>query len=304
MSTTPEQGFTFTEAPLPYGRTGVAISIRIDEILHDERSDYGRIQVFATPFFGRMLVIDGIIQTTEVDEFIYHEMLVLPPSLAFGRPASLLIIGGGDGGALRQAVKVSSLHRIIAVDIDPVVTEVSRRYLPTVSGGAFADPRVQLLHADGAQYVQECNERFDVVVLDLTDPVSGGPAEALFDEPFLRQVQRVLTPGGVMAMQCGSLVFQPDEVRRPTTDWPASSRQRACMQRWCRPTNWACSDSCWPATGSSPSPNNCSPPAPPSCAARYSSSPRTSSPPPHCSPQRTASDRVTRTGSGVAVLGP
>ncbi len=214
MSTTPEQGFTFTEAPLPYGRTGVAISIRVDEIQHDERSDYGRIQVFATPFFGRMLVIDGIIQTTEVDEFIYHEMLVLPPSLAFGRPASLLIIGGGDGGALRQAVKVSSLHRIIAVDIDPVVTEVSRRYLPTVSGGAFADPRVQLLHADGAQYVQECSERFDVVVLDLTDPVSGGPAEALFDEPFLRQVQRVLTPGGVMAMQCGSLVFQPDEVRQ------------------------------------------------------------------------------------------
>jgi len=214
MTTPTEPGFTFTEAALPYGRTGVQIAVRVDEVLHDEHSAYGHVQVFGTPFFGRMLVIDGIIQTTELDEFIYHEMLVLPPCLAFGRPANLLIVGGGDGGALRQAVKVSSLRRIVAVDIDPLVTEVSRRHLPAVSGGAFDDPRVELLHADGARYVRECGERFDVVILDLTDPVPGGPAEALFDAPFLQQVRRVLAPGGVVAMQTGSLVLQPEEVRQ------------------------------------------------------------------------------------------
>ncbi len=214
MTTPTESGFTFTEAALPYGRTGVQIAVRVDEVLHDEHSAYGHVQVFDTPFFGRMLVIDGIIQTTELDEFVYHEMLVLPPCLAFGRPANLLIVGGGDGGALRQAVKVSSLRRIVAVDIDPLVTEVSRRHLPAVSGGAFDDPRVELLHADGARYVRECGERFDVVILDLTDPVPGGPAEALFDAPFLQQVRRVLAPGGLVAMQTGSLVLQPEEVRQ------------------------------------------------------------------------------------------
>lgn len=202
----------FTEQALPHGRSGITISVEVTASIYDEQSTWGHIQVLDTPFHGRMLVIDGVIQTTENDEFIYHEMLVLAPSLQHGAPASMLVIGGGDGGALRQALRLKSLDRVVQVEIDDMVTTVCRRHLPGVSGGAFDDPRVELVFADGAEYVRATGEQFDVVVLDLTDPVPGGPAERLFGEDFLREVKRVLAPGGVLAMQCGSLTFQPDEV--------------------------------------------------------------------------------------------
>jgi spermidine synthase len=203
----------FTERDLPYGRPGVRIGLEVTGVRYDERSPYGHIQVLDTPFHGRTLVIDGVVQTTEHDEFIYHEMLVLAPSIQHGRPASMLIVGGGDGGALRQALRLRSLEKVVQVEIDETVTKVCREHLPGISGGAFDDPRVELVFADGAEYVGSRTGDFDVVVLDLTDPVPGGPAEPLFAEDFLRQARDALAPGGVLAMQCGSLTLQPDEVR-------------------------------------------------------------------------------------------
>lgn len=213
MNKSVSQSFWLTEQGLPFGRGGVRISVEVTKVLYDERSRYGHIQALETPFFGRMLLIDGIIQTTESDEFIYHEMMVQLPGLQFGAPRQILVIGGGDGGALRQALRFPSLEWVVQVEIDSLVTRVSRQYLPDISSGAFDDPRVEVVYADGAKYVEDCIGQFDVVVLDLTDPIPGGAAERLFDAPFLGQVKSILAPRGVVMMQCGSLLFQPQVVK-------------------------------------------------------------------------------------------
>ncbi len=204
----------FTEVELPHGRQGIKINIEIAGTLVDERSEWGHLQVFDTPFFGRLLVIDGIVQVTESDEFIYHEMMVTLPGLQHGAPGHVLITGGGDGGALRQALRFDSLRRATQVEIDEVVSRVCRQHLPSVGEGAFEHPKTRLVWQDAYAFVEDTDERFDVIVLDLTDPVEGSPAARLFDEDFLRLVERRLTPGGIVMTQCGSLIFQPDEVRQ------------------------------------------------------------------------------------------
>src|SRR4028119_1537063 len=158
----------FTEAGLPYGREGIRISALVNETLLDAKSEYGHIQVFDTAFFGKMLVIDGIIQTTVYDEFVYHEMMVILPSLRIEKPQSILIIGGGDGGAIKQALRVKSLKRIVMAEIDMTVIDVSREFLPEISDGAFDDPRVELIVQNGAEYVRRHKAEFDLVVLDST----------------------------------------------------------------------------------------------------------------------------------------
>jgi spermidine synthase len=202
----------FTEAGLPYGREGIRISVLVNETLLDAKSEYGHIQVFDTAFFGKMLVIDGIIQTTVYDEFVYHEMMVILASLRIEKPQSILIIGGGDGGAIKQALRVKSLKRIVMAEIDMTVIDVSREFLPEISDGAFDDPRVELIVQNGAEYVRRHKAEFDLVVLDSTDPVPRSPAEYLFTEEFYHEVKDALTPGGVVALHGGSITFQPAEV--------------------------------------------------------------------------------------------
>lgn len=201
----------FKEQGLPYGRPGVEIAIQVEETLLDTQSAYSHIQVFNTPFYGKMLVIDGIIQTTESDEFIYHEMMVIAPCLQFGHPRSMLIIGGGDGGAAKQALRIKSLEKIVQVEIDAGVIEASEKYMPSVSEGSMRNPKVQLIVDDGAKFIAETKDKFDIVVLDLTDPVPDSPAESLFGEPFYQSVRSILNDGGVVAVQSGSLLFQPEE---------------------------------------------------------------------------------------------
>ena len=212
MTNSAEKSFYFTEAQLPYGKEGIKISVLVNETLLDEKSKHGHIQVFDTAFFGKMLVIDGIIQTTVYDEFVYHEMMVILPSLRIEKPQSLLIIGGGDGGAVKEALRVKSLKKIVMAEIDTAVIEVSRKFLPEISGGAFDDPQVELVIQDGAEYVREHKAEFDLIVLDLTDPVQGSPAEYLFSEEFYHEVKDALKLGGAIALHGGSITFQPAEV--------------------------------------------------------------------------------------------
>src|SRR4028119_971357 len=160
MTNSAKEPFYFAEAELPYGKEGIKISVLVSETLLDEKSEYGHIQVFDTAFFGKMLVIDGIIQTTVHDEFVYHEMMVILPSLRIEKPQSLLIIGGGDGGAVKEALRVKSLKKIVVAEIDTAVIEVSRKFLPEISGGAFDDPQVELVIQDGAEYVREHKAEF------------------------------------------------------------------------------------------------------------------------------------------------
>ncbi|MGH3712091.1 MAG: polyamine aminopropyltransferase [Micromonosporaceae bacterium] len=203
---------TFFERDLPYGRPGIEIGIEVNATLADVKSGYGHIQVFDTAFFGRMLVIDGIVQATVSDEFVYHEMLALTPVVRHGAPATALVIGGGDGGALKQLLRSPTLRTVTQVEIDRTVIEVSREHLPELSGGGYDDPRTRLVLDDGAAYLARTTDRYDIVILDLTDPLPGSPAEQLFESDFLTRCRDTLAPGGVLAMQCGSLTFQPDEV--------------------------------------------------------------------------------------------
>ncbi len=205
--------FYFTEAELPYGRTGVQLSTLVTDVLHKELSGFGKVEVLDTSFYGRMLVIDGIIQTTTSDEFIYHEMMVLLPTLRLPAARRILIIGGGDGGAIKQALRIKGVEQVVLVEIDRTVVDLSRKYLPELSSGAFDDPLVELVIADGRDYILAHPNEFDLVVLDLTDPTEGGPAEALYTSEFYAEAKAALRSGGVLSLHCGSLTFQPREAK-------------------------------------------------------------------------------------------
>jgi spermidine synthase len=184
---------------------GFAQVTQIDEILYDRRSAYQRVQIAHSEVFGRMLILDDAVQTTERDEFIYHEMLVHLPLVTHPSPSRMLIIGGGDGGTLREALK-HPLAAVTMVDIDGEVIAASRRYLPGLSAGAFENPRARVLVEDGIAFVHTTTERFDCIAVDSTDPK--GPGVALFSDEFFAACANVLTDDGVLAVQSGSLLYQ------------------------------------------------------------------------------------------------
>ena len=184
--------------------------LKIDELLYDSRTESQRLMVFENETFGRVLTLDNILQTTEKDEFMYHEMMAHVPILAHGAVHSVLIIGGGDGGMLKQVVKHRAIARIVQVEIDPEVIAFSKKYLPMLSDGAFDDPRFELVISDGAKYVAESQDRFDVIIVDSTDPV--GPGKALFTREFYTNAARLLADGGVIVTQNGIPFTQADEV--------------------------------------------------------------------------------------------
>ena len=184
--------------------------LKIDRLLYDSRTKEQRIRVFENATFGRVLTLDDILQTTEKDEFIYHEMMTHVPMLAHGAVHSVLIIGGGDGGVLREVVKYKAVERIVQVEIDAEVIEFSKKYLPMISDGAFDDPRYELVVSDGAKYVAEAEEEFDVIIVDSTDPV--GPGIVLFSEEFYRNCRNRLATGGVIVTQNGVPFTQADEL--------------------------------------------------------------------------------------------
>ena len=183
---------------------------QISRILHQTDSSRQNLIVFETPMFGRVLAIDGIIQTTEQDEFIYHEMLTHVPLFAHGNPRRVLIIGGGDGGALREVLRHRTVGLARLVEIDQGVIDISRQFLPSLSQGAFDEPRADLVIADGRDYVKGCDENFDVILIDSTDPV--GPGEVLFTEDFYQDCRGILADGGVLVAQCGVPFSQPGEL--------------------------------------------------------------------------------------------
>jgi len=203
-----DPGSWFAEPPL----RGFQQRFRTTHRLWHQRSAYQTVEIYETVPFGRILVLDGAVQTTQRDEFIYHEMLALVPLISHGCPASVAIVGGGDGGTLRRVLACPTVTRVVQVELDPVVTDVCRQYLPEIAAGSFSDPRVQLIFGDGAQFLQQAEEAFDVILVDSTDPV--GPALVLFSEAFYRSASRALRPGGLIVTQSGSPFLMPEELRR------------------------------------------------------------------------------------------
>lgn len=187
---------------------------RAGRLLEKGHSAWQEYEVWDTPQFGRLFRLDGCFMTSERDEFYYHENLIHVPAIAHAGPRSALIIGGGDGGSADELFKHPTMERVVLVELDEKVIDIARSYLQAVHNGALDDPRLEIRIGDGLRYVTEeaaagC-ERFDLIVLDLTDPV--GPAEALYTEAFFRACAALLAPGGALTLHIGAPVFQAERV--------------------------------------------------------------------------------------------
>lgn len=174
------------------------MSLKVEEILHHEKSKYQDILVFKSETYGNVLVLDGVIQVTTRDEFAYQEMIAHLPLFSHPDPRNVLIVGGGDGGVVREVLKHPSVESVILCEIDSKVIDVSKQFLSGLSS-SFADERVNVKIMDGALYMEENPGRFDVIIVDSSDPV--GPAESLFKEPFYRAMERSLSSGGIACCQ-------------------------------------------------------------------------------------------------------
>ncbi len=185
-------------------------ALREDRVLYDSNTDHQRLRVFENPTFGRVLTLDGVVQVTEADNFIYHEMLTHVPILAHGDAKRVLIVGGGDGGMAREALKHKSVTQVTMVEIDAGVVDFCTEYMPDVSDGAFDDPRLDLVIADGAEFMRLNADFYDVIIIDSTDPI--GPGEVLFTDSFYGHAKRRLTDGGILVTQNGVPFMQGDEL--------------------------------------------------------------------------------------------
>jgi spermidine synthase len=188
----------------------VRLSYKADRVLYESGTDHQSMVLLENKLFGRVLLLDGITQTTSGDEFMYHEMLAHVPLFAHGAPRSVLIVGGGDGGAAREVLRHGSVERLVQVEIDASVVEFSRAHLADIHQGSFDDPRFDLRIDDGARFVAETSERFDVVIVDSTDPV--GPGKVLFEPVFYRNCARLLGHDGVLVNQSSIPFYEPHVV--------------------------------------------------------------------------------------------
>ncbi len=187
------------------------ISVRVKEILFSSQSSYQKVMVIDTYEFGRMLTLDNVIQTSVKDEFIYHEMITHVGLNTHPNPKSVLVIGGGDGGSVREIVKHKNVEKVVHVEIDQMVIDAAKKFLPELSCG-FEDPRVEIVVDDGIKHVQENKNAYDVIIIDSTDPV--GPAVGLFSEEFYRNVYESLKEDGLFVAQTESPLFNADLIAR------------------------------------------------------------------------------------------
>lgn len=200
----------FTETLHPWLNQG----LRMDRVLYREKTEHQDLIIFENEKFGRVLTLDGVVQTTQGDEFVYHEMLTHVPLFAHGDARRVLIVGGGDGGMAREVLKHPEVEHVTMVEIDRAVVDMSAEHLPTLNAGAFEDSRFHLVITDGAAYVAETEDRFDVIIVDSTDPI--GPGEVLFTAEFYANCKRCLTEGGIVVTQNGVPALQGSEV---TNSW-------------------------------------------------------------------------------------
>ena len=181
----------------------------VERVLYEEKTEFQELVIFESPRFGRILALDGVVQVTERDEFVYHEMLTHLPILAHGAVKRVCIIGGGDGGVIEEALKHASIESCTMVEIDPKVVELCREYMPSISKGAFDDPRARLVFADGREFVRNPGEVYDLIVVDSTDPI--GPGEVLFRQDFYADCRACLSERGILVTQSGVSFMQREE---------------------------------------------------------------------------------------------
>jgi len=190
---------------------GYAQSFEVTRQLFEVKTEHQHLEIVDTPFMGRVMLLDGIVQTTEKDEFIYHEMMVHVPLFAHPAPKRVLVIGGGDGGIVREVMRHNNVEHVTQVEIDASVVAMCKEYFPKHSNGAFDDPRLNLVIADGKEFVANCTDKFDIIIADSTDPI--GPGEVLFTTDFYAdEKNNCLAEGGIMVAQNGVPFMQGDEI--------------------------------------------------------------------------------------------
>jgi spermidine synthase len=182
---------------------------RVDRVLYKGRSNFQKIMVFENPYFGRMLILDGIVQLTERDEFFYHEMLTHVVMHVHPNPQKVVVIGGGDGGTIREVLKHKTVNKVYFVEIDKKVIDISRKYFPSVAC-SIHDPRVEIKNMDGADFVRKRPSDIDIIIVDSTDPI--GFATSLFTKKFFTSVKNSLTDSGMFVTHSESLLLHKDIV--------------------------------------------------------------------------------------------
>ncbi|KAI8871381.1 spermidine synthase [Ramicandelaber brevisporus] len=190
---------------------GQAMSLQVNEVLHREKSKYQDVLVFESTNYGNVLVLDGAIQATERDEFSYQEMIAHLPLNSHPNPRKVLVIGGGDGGVLREVVKHASVEEVTLCEIDEAVIRVSKKYLPGMAIG-FTHPKVKVHVGDGFEYLATHKNEYDVIITDSSDPV--GPAESLFGAPFYQLLHDALREGGIICSQGECIWLDTDLIRK------------------------------------------------------------------------------------------
>lgn len=204
---------------------GARISFEVTRVLHRERTAQHRLDLIENPLFGKVLMLDGATQVTTADEFIYHEMMAHVPLLGHGAARDVLIVGGGDCGLAEEVLKHKGVGRLLQVEIDESVVEFAKAHFADFNAPAFADPRFAIEIADGAVFVAKTERRFDVILIDSTDPT--GPGAVLFTEAFYRDLRRCLKPGGIVVTQNSVPFIQRKEfqtgMRNLATAFPVAS---------------------------------------------------------------------------------
>jgi spermidine synthase len=193
-----------------FDELGFRMTYEVERVLYELQTEHQHLVLFEHPFFGKMLMLDGATQVTTADEFVYHEMMTHVPLFAHGHAKEVLIVGGGDCGIAEEVLKHKSVKRLTEVEIDASVVDFSKEHFPEFTGPVLADKRFDLVIDDGMNYVAETDRRFDVIIVDSTDPL--GPGKVLFSEKFYTACRRCMATGAVMVTQNGVPIFQADEL--------------------------------------------------------------------------------------------
>lgn len=192
--------------------SGFGIAIKAGKVLFSEQSDFQKVEVFETESsLGRVLTLDDLMMTTEGDEYHYHEMIAHVPMMNHKNPESVLVIGGGDGGTVREVLKHKSVKRVVLCEIDGMVIDVCKKYLPTIAC-ELENPKVEILVQDAIEYIKDKKNEFDIVLIDSTDPM--GPGEGLFTEEFYTNVKNSLKKGGIVTAQSESPFVNKEEIKK------------------------------------------------------------------------------------------
>jgi spermidine synthase len=201
------------------------VALKADQVLHEVKTEHQHLVIFENETWGRVLMLDGVCQLTTSDEFIYHEMMAHVPLMALAKPKRVLVVGGGDGGVLREVLKHPSVQKATLCEIDRSVIDLSLQHYPEIAAGSINDPRSDIVIADGLKYVADTKEKFDAVIVDSSEPI--GPSAVLHTREFFVDCKRALKDGGIFVTQNGLPFLFPSHLADTTAVLADLYRQAA-----------------------------------------------------------------------------